>query len=478
MDDFEREALRRLPLAEACYRTWTFVCQAAFLQDLFARWRGRSYEKAISFPVIVQLISDALLQHHGSGRASFEEGQLAGTLEASVAAAFGKLRRLPIPLSVAFLTEGTKRLTELFPEQVAAVDVPASLAEFEVIILDGKAIKKVAKRLKALRGAPGGVLGGRALVAYRVRTGMVVGMRAHADGLVNDVRFVPELLPAIREAVSGPRIHLGDRQFCNLEHLPHYTKDGDHFLLRYHKNVCFTPDPTRPARIGVDRHGRTYREEWGVLGGEQNRLRRVVRRITLERPGSEDVAVVTDLDAEVDTGRFPAVDLLELYLARWNIERAFQQVTEVFNLQRLIGSSPEASIFQFAFCLLMYNILQVIRAYVAVDADKKVGEVSTEKLFIDVQKQIAGCHEVLGAPTIIRLLDDLSTTNAAATRDRLKALLSKVWRPRWQKSKPQVRRHPVHQGKRAHTSAYRLLKENRIAKRNAKPKARHGSRDT
>ena len=31
--------------------------------------------------------------------------------------------------------------------------------------------------------------------------------------------------------------------------------------------------------------------------------------------------------------RYPAADLLALYLARWGIERVFQQVTEVFPLE-------------------------------------------------------------------------------------------------------------------------------------------------
>jgi hypothetical protein len=70
--------------------------------------------------------------------------------------------------------------------------------------------------------------------------------------------------------------------------------------------------------------------------------------------------------------------LLVLYGHRWGIERCFQQVTEVFGLQGLIGSSPRATVFQFAFCLVLYNILQLIRAYVADASAHKVSEVSTE----------------------------------------------------------------------------------------------------
>ena len=36
---------------------------------------------------------------------------------------------------------------------------------------------------------------------------------------------------------------------------------------------------------------------------------------------------------------FPADDLLNVYAARWTIETMFQHITEVFCLQRLIGST-------------------------------------------------------------------------------------------------------------------------------------------
>ena len=83
-----------------------------------------------------------------------------------------------------------------------------------------------------------------------------------------------------------------------------------------------------------------------------------MRQIHLIRPGGEDVYLVTDL---LDEARYPAADLLEVYLKRWEIERVFQKIVEVFHLEHLIGSSPEATIFQASFCLVLYDLLQVMR---------------------------------------------------------------------------------------------------------------------
>ena len=91
-----------------------------------------------------------------------------------------------------------------------------SLRRFQVVILDGKAIKNVAKRLLALRGVPGGMLGGRALVALDWRTGLAVAMRVDPDGDANEVAWVCELVPRVREIIAGARLWLADRAFCDL----------------------------------------------------------------------------------------------------------------------------------------------------------------------------------------------------------------------------------------------------------------------
>ena len=78
-------------------------------------------------------------------------------------------------------------------------------------------------------------------------------------------------------------------------------------------------------------------EEWGWLGKPASKKSLYVRRITLFRKNDEDVILVTSL---TDADKYPATDLMDAYLLRWGIENVFQQVTEVFHLQRLISSTP------------------------------------------------------------------------------------------------------------------------------------------
>jgi len=463
--DFALTVLHRLPLAEAVLHLWRWQCDAAFLNDLFAAHRGACYTKELSFATLVALIGDALLEHDGSGRQSFQRGRAQGELTVSDQAAYQKLGRLPVAVSEAFLVSATQGLQELFPPVAPAADVPESLRGFRVITVDGKAIKRVPKRLRPLRGRSGGVLGGKALVALDLARGLAVAMATDPDGETNEAKLVPDLLPQVRAQYAGV-LWLADAQFGNPAQAAAFTaRPGDHFLVRDDGKTTFVRDRDRPVQQGRDGQGRVYEEDWGWWGSLRNPHRRYVRRLRLTRPNATPIMLITDL---VDAAAYPAVDLLTLYLARWGIERVFQQITEVFQLQRLIGSTPRGTLFQLAFCLLLYNQIQVVRAYVAEGAQRPLASVSTELLFEDVRRQVIALSEVVPAADVVRLVPALPT--AAQLRQRLRELLHPAWTERWQKA-PAKKRTPPHSGtkKREHKSAYRLIQEYRTAQRQRVP---------
>jgi hypothetical protein len=453
MDRPSKEMLARMPLAEAVLLLWRWVTSEQRMQSLWSDYRGRCYQKIISFALMVHLMADALLKHNGSGRRAFEKGIESGELETTIGSAFKKLGRLPVALSQAFLSHSTAALRQAFPEW-AEWKLPKSLRRFRVVILDGKALKRVAKRLKPLRGIPGGLLGGRALVALEWCTGLAVAMRADEDGDANDVKFVGDLVPMVCEQVEGPRLWLGDSAFCDLTQPQHYTaNEGDHFLVRYHPKTPFFQDRKRKQRKGKDERGRSFVEKWGYLGSPNNKRRRYVRMIRVERLGDKPLILVTDL---LDADAYPAEDLLWLYAERWGIEQVFQKVTEVFGLKRLIGGSPKACIFQFAFCLLLYNMIQVIRGYLAEAQDVEPEEISTEKLFDDVEQQLIAWN-VMFEPDVT-LAYFASPPKPPELQARLRALLSGTWSDVWLKSPPKGQYSKTRRkSARTHSSVYRIL---------------------
>jgi len=233
---------------------------------------------------------------------------------------------------------------------------------------------------------------------------------------------------------------------------------GDHFLVRYHPKLHFHADPERGIQHGSDAGGRPYTQEWGWLGAATDPRRRYVRRITLTRPNDEELIVVTDL---LDAKRYPAVDLLAVYHGRWGIETVFQQVTEVFPLKRLIGSTPQAGIFQMAFCLLLYNMTHVLRGYVAAAEQWEPADVSLEKLFEDVERELIAWTVMVEPAATVTVFG--AVPSITHVQQQLRKLLSNVWQDRWLKTvneKPRShRRKPP--ASRLHTSVHRILEDHR-----------------
>jgi hypothetical protein len=179
-----------------------------------------------------------------------------------------------------------------------------------------------------------------------------------------------------------------------------------------------------------------------------------MRRLTLYRPGEETIILLTDL---LDATPFPAAALLALDLARWRIERVFQQITEVFHLQTLIGTTPQGTVFQFAFCMLLYNMVQVVRAYIATAQARPVPTISTELLFDDVHRQLVALTELVSAERMECVVPILPT--AEALRAQLTRLLATIWTNRWLKQPTKKRKAPAPQTltRGNHTSVFRLV---------------------
>jgi hypothetical protein len=418
--------LPRVPLANAVLTAWASLLQPAVLDALFEKYRGRCYEDTLPFSTFVALIRDALILYNGSGRQSFQRADQEGTLPTCQEAVYGKLRRIPLRLSMAFMEELTELIRGLRPKDAPAETLPDSLAGMTVTILDGKQIKDVAKRLKPVRGKPGKVVGGKILVADLPAEGVAVAMAADPDGEANDIRLMPAAIPRARARIAGVRLWVADRQFCDLNQPALLTEQGDHFLIRRSMKTGFHADPDRPARQTVDARGRTVIEQWGWIGSPKEKRRRYVRQIHLVRPGEEDIYLVTDL---LDEHTYPAEDLLLVYLQRWEIERVFQQITEVFALRRLLGSTPEATVFQAAFCLVMYNLMQVVRTFVAIGQAAAVESVSVEQLFLDVHRELTTLTVLF--PSALLAGWFTAGWSREEVMKRLRTLLEGVWTPRY-----------------------------------------------
>jgi hypothetical protein len=455
MQAFEYEVCQRLPLADAVLRLLNYISADDFLDGVFQRHHGRSYEDILSFPLFTHLIADSLLAcHQASAHQSFLKARAQGILPTCVEALYGKLRRVPLTLSEGFLAEATERLRQVFPD--AGTALPASLQELDVYVFDGKKLKYVAKRLKPLRLLRGHLLGGKLLVVLHAATGLAVAMATDADGESADNPLVAGAVGQVRQQGGTlPRLWVGDRLFCDLQQIPLLAAEEDYFLLRYQSKVGFHLDPQRPARTGTDSRGLPYTEDWGWLGAASNPRRVYVRRITLHRPGLPALVVVTNL---LDADRYPAADLLAAYGQRWGIENLFQRVTEVFDLRHLIGGSPQATVFQAAFCLLLSNLIQTVRGYIAAAQHRAPESISTQLLFESVTEELTSWHHFVSEAETQEWVQD-GVQTAAQVRGYLRRRLAGLWEDRWHKAATirRAAKGKTHYLKGGHCSVYRIL---------------------
>lgn len=473
---FFRDILQRLPLAEAALHLLGYALNNDFLSACYEEHRGHCYQDTLSFPRLVEILTDALLVHHGSARQALLEAEKKETLPTCKEAFYGKLRRLPLALSMAFLVGASQRLNDLLPVQDNPL--PLSLQAYLVRIIDGKKTKHIAKKLKLTRAQAGQLFGAKLLAAYDPVTRLIHNLAAHADGEKNDAPLVPDLLASLRAQRSvKPMIIVADAQFCDLVQITQYAQAGDHFVLRYHPKLHFHADPAHPRREFRDAKGRPLIEEYGWLGSPTDKRRRFVRRVTWKRTDHKDLSIVTDLtDRQAGqntdtTETIPAADLIDLYLIRWQIETVFQDVTVVFGLRKLIGTTPEATAFQAAFCMVVYNAIMVVKSYLAAVQPKPmaVNDVSNTMLFRSIHRQLIVVAELVPAATLAELVTPPKTAEEA--RVYLQERLTGLWEKGWQKARNKKPRRYTEKKKRsgAHTSVFRVLEEHKQKSKAGKP---------
>ena len=210
-------------------------------------------------------------------------------------------------------------------------------------------------------------------------------------------------------------------------------------------------------------------EEYGWLGSPKDARRTFVRRVTWKRSDHKDLTIVTDLTNRAADRRDAApepiavADLIDLYLTRWKIETVFQDVTVVFGLRKLIGATPEATAFQAALCMVVYNAILVVKSYVAALQPKPmaVDDVSNKMLFTSIVKQLTALSELVPATSLAELIAPPQTATSA--REYLRQRLMGLWQPGWKTARNKNPRKygPKPKGSGAHTSVYRVLQKHK-----------------
>src|SRR5262245_12274503 len=94
-------------------------------------------------------------------------------------------------------------------------------------------------------------------------------------------------------------------------------------------------------------------------------------------------------------------------------------------VKNLIGSSPQAVLFQLSVCLLIDNRLQVLRSHLAYHQECEAANISNEKLVDDLKREWVSVDRLVRRQCRLGLLGEAPTSGEL--RKYLQANLCGVW---------------------------------------------------
>lgn len=120
----------------------------------------------------------------------------------------------------------------------------------------------------------------------------------------------------------------------------------------------------------------------------------------------------------------------------------------------MIGSTAEATLFQFAISLLIYNVMRLIQAHVSQARDVSPEDLSFPKIARTAKKQIASLNVLVSAG---QCADHIQSRKLTACQVALR--LGRLWDQDWMKARKKKRttKSPPRKQSGAHTSVYREI---------------------
>ena len=359
MDAVLERFVQQAPVAVMVRATLLRVMDGSRLDAMFDRVAQAQYTRELTFCTLVNLMSKVTFGTYKDVHATYRHSP---DIPVSAAAVYDKLGRLEPGVSKALVEETAQTMREL----VEALPLPQQepIAGLRLRTLDGNFLAGTDRRLACLRGSGAAGLPGMSLVVREGATGLLTHVVPCEDAYTSERSLHPEILALVREN----DLWLMDRNFCTLDYLQGIQQRQAHFLVRHHAGSKLQPvDEQR--RVGSNATGDLYEQKVRV-GGLTCRCITVKLHEPL-RDGSTEFRLLTNVPAS----KAGAKRLAEVYRTRWQIESAFQELTDNLRCELNTLGYPRAALFAFCLALVAYNVLKVIQAALAAGQGRRKTQV-------------------------------------------------------------------------------------------------------
>jgi len=186
------------------------------------------------------------------------------------------------------------------------------------------------------------------------RTGLLTDLIPCEDAYTNERSLAADVLPR----VAADDLGLADRNFCTEDYLGGIARRQAFFLIRHHAGTHLHPQDSERF-VGSNSTGDLYEQKVRVAGLVCRCIR--IRLHQPLRDGSSELRLLTNVPAH----RAGAKRLAPLYRGRWQIETAFQELTENLCCEINTLGYPKAALFGFALAVAAYNLLAFLRQALA-----------------------------------------------------------------------------------------------------------------
>jgi hypothetical protein len=325
------------------------------LDEVFESAAQRQWCRELLFSSVVDLLG---LVAVGS-RKSVNDAYLAEKerLSVSVAAVYQKMQKVETQVSREMVRRTALRMSEV----ICHLGPPRRLLpHYRIRIIDGNHLPATEHRIAELRKTRQGPLPGHSLAILDPDLMLIVDVFPCEDGHAQERTLLPKVLLTVRPG----DVWIGDRNFCTTNFLFGIAQRKGFFVIRQHASTLTYELVGQRRKIGRCPTGMLYEQAMRLVNPAGETL--LVRRVTLElnkptRDGEKVIHILTNLPVRDADARVVA----SLYLHRWTVENAFQELGHALHSEIKTLGYPKAALLSFCVALLAYNVLSVVKAAMA-----------------------------------------------------------------------------------------------------------------
>jgi hypothetical protein len=465
MDEVFGRFCEQSPFSVMTRATLEFLFADSCLDQVFHDNAQVQYEKQLAFSTVTTLLTQVVLRLRPSVCNAYHRH---GHVDAALKCVYEKLQHTELAVCSALVAQTAERAQQVLDCWPQAKR-PDPIAGLRLRIFDGNFLGGTQHRLKPLRDDGAAALPGMSVVMRDDRSGLLPRVALREDAYTNERALLEELLSWI----EANDLIVADRAYCWFDFLLGLIDRGAYFNIRHHEQVGLSY-VGELRYVGTTATGDVY-EQQVEIGPENRRVKVRCIVIKLFKP-TEDGETEVRLLSNVAEEKADAIVLADLYLRRWTIEHAFQEMTEQLRCEVNTLGYPKAALFGFSLAIRAYNLLVIMKGALATEhgQEKVEKELSTYEMAQEISQDTSGLEIALPE----EYWERFATMEVKTFAEWLAELARSVRWQRYRKAKRSLKKVPNHQTddppktkggrKRPHVSTARVLRDYHKKKRKAR----------